>query len=1010
MGYLKQIDVDNFKSWRGKQTIGPFLRFSCIIGTNGSGKSNVMDAISFAIGERSSTLRVKHLRDLIHGAHIGAPVSRSASVCLRYCSEEEEETSFSRTINGDSSEYRVNGVQMTLSQYLKQLEEIGVITKAQNCLVFQDEGGKGEEVRDISQSRELASEYEQKKNAMLRSKEDTQFHFNKKKSAVVERKQVSQEKLEAEKYQSLLDELNESRLQLSLTRLFHMERSINSASDELKRKQQAAAAKQTLVSECEQRVKAHKKEHGKQQRELQQTDKDIRAQEQVLSQCRGQYIKAKVNSSHHQKKAEEALKAVTRAEQRLAVKEQELEHGRRDMEELQEAWRRQEAEALRQRTSRDIQLDQGQLERYQELKEVSRRQSAVLNQQAEKLQWEISADQERLALDQRRRKEAQVRNYQNQLEDVTRRAEKLEEYTAICKSSIEDLSERERALSAELQTGRDRAEEVQQELGAVLEELGNAGLETHENKRQTQRKEVLERLQQLCPDTVFGRLSDLVSPIHKKYHLAVTKVFSRFLNAIVVSSERVARDCIKYIKDERCEPETFLPIDYLDVLPLNERLRELPGAKMAVDVVQASSPAIAAQLRRVVQFVCGNTLVCDTIKEARAMAFDKHERRKTVALDGTMFARSGVISGGSSDLRSKARCWDDKEVKSLKERKQRLMKELAELMKLRRKESDLKQIQAECHGAQTRLKYSSVDLELLRKRALPKIQADISRLESDLSNLESEIQMQELVKLQRDVMIWESELEQQRLFRHNLLLSCKIQGLPITLLSGDLQSIAEVQLEADSESTLSTVEIYEREAQLVIDFSPLTFDASSRASRKCSQEFEAVKSRRCQLFTQNSSAQAILSAENPEEPYLGGIIYNCVAPGKRFMSMDNLSEERRLWPRSFRPAPFLILDEVDAALDNSNIGKVTGFIREQSQRQMQIIVISLKEEFFSKADALLGVYSDLDEWMFSRILTLDLRPYPLTDDDQETDLRGNSPSKCANSCDTRSVIFQTLFY
>lgn len=35
--------------------------------------------------------------------------------------------------------------------------------------------------------------------------------------------------------------------------------------------------------------------------------------------------------------------------------------------------------------------------------------------------------------------------------------------------------------------------------------------------------------------------------------------------------------------------------------------------------------------------------------------------------------------------------------------------------------------------------------------------------------------------------------------------------------------------------------------------------------------------------------QAILSAENPDEPYLGGINYTCVAPGKRFMSMDNLS-------------------------------------------------------------------------------------------------------------------------
>ena len=39
--------------------------------------------------------------------------------------------------------------------------------------------------------------------------------------------------------------------------------------------------------------------------------------------------------------------------------------------------------------------------------------------------------------------------------------------------------------------------------------------------------------------------------------------------------------------------------------------------------------------------------------------------------------------------------------------------------------------------------------------------------------------------------------------------------------------------------------------------------------------------------------------------------------------------------------------------------QVTSFIREESRKNMQIIVISLKEEFFSKADALLGVYSDV---------------------------------------------------
>lgn len=39
--------------------------------------------------------------------------------------------------------------------------------------------------------------------------------------------------------------------------------------------------------------------------------------------------------------------------------------------------------------------------------------------------------------------------------------------------------------------------------------------------------------------------------------------------------------------------------------------------------------------------------------------------------------------------------------------------------------------------------------------------------------------------------------------------------------------------------------------------------------------------------------------------------------------------------------------------------QVTSFIREESRENMQIIIISLKEEFFSKADALLGIYSDV---------------------------------------------------
>lgn len=54
--------------------------------------------------------------------------------------------------------------------------------------------------------------------------------------------------------------------------------------------------------------------------------------------------------------------------------------------------------------------------------------------------------------------------------------------------------------------------------------------------------------------------------------------------------------------------------------------------------------------------------------------------------------------------------------------------------------------------------------------------------------------VRELVKLQLEAMSAQTALDQKRLARHNLLLACKIQSLPITLLSGSLDEIIEMQV------------------------------------------------------------------------------------------------------------------------------------------------------------------------------------------------------------------------
>lgn len=59
-----------------------------------------MDALSFVMGEKTANLRVKHIQELIHGAHIGKPVSAFASVKIVYVEDNGEEKTFARIIRG----------------------------------------------------------------------------------------------------------------------------------------------------------------------------------------------------------------------------------------------------------------------------------------------------------------------------------------------------------------------------------------------------------------------------------------------------------------------------------------------------------------------------------------------------------------------------------------------------------------------------------------------------------------------------------------------------------------------------------------------------------------------------------------------------------------------------------------------------------------------------------------------------------------------------------------------
>merc|ERR1712156_89590 len=137
---------------------------------------------------------------------------------------------------------------------------------------------------------------------------------------------------------------------------------------------------------------------------------------------------------------------------------------------------------------------------------------------------------------------------------------------------------------------------------------------------------------------VYDLVINMTEPVNKKYNVAITKRLGGYMNAIIVDTEKTARECIQYLKDQMIPPQTFLPLDYVQPPSLKERLRNIKhpkGVRLLYDVLKYDPPAI----KKAILFVTGNTLICETTEDANHVAYDldKNERYCTVAIDGTLY-------------------------------------------------------------------------------------------------------------------------------------------------------------------------------------------------------------------------------------------------------------------------------------------------------------------------------------------------------------------------------------
>jgi len=119
---------------------------------------------------------------------------------------------------------------------------------------------------------------------------------------------------------------------------------------------------------------------------------------------------------------------------------------------------------------------------------------------------------------------------------------------------------------------------------------------------------------------------------------------------------------------------------------------------------------------------------------------------------------------------------------------------------------------------------------------------------------------------------------------------------------------------------------------------------------------------------------AFLDLEDLEDPWNGGIKFTAMPPSKRFCDMALLSGGEKTVAamsllfaiQAYQRPPFLVLDEIDAHLDHSNVLALAKFI---DSIGCQAIVISQKDRFFSHGEGLVGISKLRDT---SVVFTMDL--------------------------------------
>ena len=664
--YLKEIEIQGFKSFADKTKVVFDQGVTAVVGPNGSGKSNITESLRWALGESSvKSLRGGKMPDVIFAGTESRKPLNYASVVVTLDNHDEfikdagQEIRVERHIyrSGDS-EYKIDGKKVRLRDIHDLFLDTGlgrdsfsIISQGKVEEIF---NSKPEERRAIFEEAAGVLKYKTRRKETESKLQQTQDNLDRLEDIIYELdnqiKPLAKQAENARKFLDLDGQRKAIYLDVLVAQIKENKAELDSTEEELAQVQELLTSYYQKREKLEEENQTLKKQRQDLQAEMAKDQGSLMDLTSLISDLERKLALSKLESEQvalNQQEAQARLAALEDKRNSLSKEKAEKEANLAQLDENlvqnNQKLNRLEAELLAFSDDPD-QMIELLRERFvsllQEEADVSNHLTRIENELENSRQLsQKQADQLEKLKEQLATAKEKASHQKEELETAKEQVQKLLTDYQICAKEQEEQKTFYQAQQSQLFDRLDSLKNKQaraQSLENILRNHSNfyAGV-----------KSVLQEKDRL--GGIIGAVSEhLTFDVH--YQTALEIALGASSQHIIVEDEESATKAIDFLKRNRAGRATFLPLTTIKARTISSQNQDAIAASPGFLGMADELVIFDTRLESIFKNLLATTAIFDTVEHARAAARQVRYQVRIVTLDGTELRTGGSYAGGAN--------------------------------------------------------------------------------------------------------------------------------------------------------------------------------------------------------------------------------------------------------------------------------------------------------------------------------------------------------------------------